>query len=75
MKKGKFERYATLLEDGKIEIHCDAKSIVVRAVKEQDFIDWPDLEQPKAKRGRKKGSKNKVKDDGNNKADTKPSPE
>lgn len=61
-KKDRFNRSAKLLEDGKIEINCDAKSIVVRKVKDQDFIDWPDLEKPKAKRGRKK----KVKVDGDN---------
>jgi hypothetical protein len=75
MKQGKFERYAKLLENGEIEIHCDAKTSVTRAVRDQDFIDWPDIEKPKAKRGRKPGSKNKAKTDGDNKGNTQPSPE
>jgi hypothetical protein len=61
-KKNSFERTAKLLEGGKIEINADAKTVVVRKVKDEDFITWPDLEKPKAKRGRKK----KVKVDGDN---------
>jgi hypothetical protein len=65
----KFDRYAKLLEDGKIEIHGDAKSVVVRKVKDQDFIDWPDLEKPKAKRGRKKKVVENVDNQGNAQSD------
>ena len=61
MKKDKFTRFAKLLDDGMIEVHCDSKSVVVRKVRDSDFKDWPDLEKPKAKRGRKK----KVVADGN----------
>ncbi len=50
----KHKRHAALLDDGMIEICADAKTTVVRKVRESDFTDWPDLEKPKAKRGRKK---------------------
>lgn len=50
----KFKRSARLLEDGIIEINVDAKTQVIRKVRDSDFKDWPDLEKPKAKRGRKK---------------------
>ena len=60
----KFKRLAKLLEDGKIEIHCDAKSVVVRDVRDSDFTDWPDIEKPKAKRGRKKKVVKDVDDQG-----------
>lgn len=50
----KFKRSAKLLDDGLIQLNVDAKTQVVRKVRDQDFEDWPDLEKPKAKRGRRK---------------------
>ena len=70
MKKNKFDRRATLLPDGMIEICADQKTTVVRAVRDSDYADWPDLEKPK-KRGRKK----KVVTDGDNQGNTESSPE
>lgn len=62
----KFKRSAKLLEDGMIEINVDAKTQVIRKVRESDFKDWPDLEKPKPKRGRKK----RVKADGDDQEST-----
>lgn len=67
-KKENYKPSAELLEDGQIQIKCDAKTVVVRAVKEQDYIDWPKLSKPTAKRGRKK----KVVADGDDQGNTEP---
>lgn len=70
MKKEKFNRCAELLPNGKIQISSDPKSVVVRAVRDSDYADWPDLEKPK-KRGRKK----KVVTDGDDQGTAESSPE
>ena len=53
------KRYAKLLDDGRVEIHPDSKTVIVREFDESLLEDWPELEPPKPKRGRRK----KVTDD------------
>lgn len=53
------KRYAKLLDNGMVEIHPDAKTVVVVPFRESLLEDWPELEPPKPKRGRRK----KVTDD------------
>jgi hypothetical protein len=50
----KLKNSVTLLDDGKIEIQADSRTIVTRAVNDSDREQWPELFEDEKKAPKKK---------------------
>jgi len=64
MKEKKAKRSAKFLEDGRVQICPDGKTVVVKEFSESMLADWPELagQNPGAKPKAKRGSKVKQND-------------